>query len=139
MPSRRRGWSPVFGWEMRSGEWSQESTRGRKRTGSARFPPMISELFNPGPNEDAKAIEARVQLFSEDELFRRYHHLVDQRFERPLEYTERFELQRIEARLDYQDKDELERTAAMRETWEQERGEIVASIERLLAAFRGAR
>jgi len=100
---------------------------------------LISGVVIPGPNDDAKAIEDRVQSFSQDQLLARYHELVNLILEKNLEYTERFELERIEARLDYQDKDELERTAAMREAWEQERGELVDSLERLLAGFRAAR
>lgn len=95
--------------------------------------------IEPRLNEDAKVIEARLQSFTSVELLARYHDLVDLKFERDLEYTESFELARIEARLDYQDRDELEHTAAIRETWEQERGELVASLERLLAGFRAAR
>lgn len=97
------------------------------------------DVLTPGLSEDVQAIEARLQSLTEDELLARYHDLVDQRFEQPLNYTERFELERIEARLDYQDKDELERTAAIRGAWEQERSDLLASLERLLAGFRTAR
>lgn len=93
----------------------------------------------PGLSDDAREIENRVQALSEDGLLARYHDLVDLSFERSLEYTERFELERIEARLDYEDKDEFERTTAIREAWERERSELVASLERLLAGFRTAR
>jgi len=99
----------------------------------------VTGEIEPRLNEDAKVIEARLQSFTNDELLARYHELVDLNFERSLEYTENFELERIEARLDSQANDELERTAAMREAWEQERSELVASLERLLAGFRSAR
>ena len=106
---------------------------------SLRIGTTNGDVFRPGPSEDAKTIEVRVQASSEDQLLARYHDLVDLGLERSLKFTERFELERIEARLDYQDKDELERTAAMRKAWEVERGELVASLERLLAGFRAAR
>jgi hypothetical protein len=75
----------------KSGDWQ-----------SLRNGPTACEVLRPGLSEEAKAIEDRVQSFAEDELLARYHDLVDQRFERPLPYTERFELERIETRLDYQ-------------------------------------
>jgi hypothetical protein len=105
----------------------------------ARVPSTRIEAPRAGPNEDAQAIEDRVRTFSENELLVRYHDLVDQRFERPLEYTERFELERIEARLDFEAGDELKHVTAERRSWEGERGELVASLERLLSEFRVAR
>jgi hypothetical protein len=87
---------------------------------------------------DARAIEDRVQAFSQNELHARYHDLVDQRFERLLEYTERFELERIEARMDFEAKDDLEVVASLGQAWERERNELLASLERLLAGFRAA-
>jgi hypothetical protein len=89
-------------------------------------------------SDDAKTIEDRVQAFSQDELHVRYHDLVDQRFERLLEYTERFELERIEARMDFEAKDDLEVVASLGQVWERERKDLLASLERLLAGFRAA-
>jgi hypothetical protein len=80
-----------------------------------------------------------VQAFSPDGLLARYHDLVDRRFERELRYMEHFELERIEARLDSGSTDELERTAAIRQSWERERTDLVASLERLLAGFKAER
>lgn len=92
----------------------------------------------PRLSDEAKAIEDRVQAFSQNELHARYHDLVDQRFERSLEYTERFELERIEARLDFEATHDLEVVAALGQAWERERRDLVASLERLLAGFRTA-
>ncbi len=100
---------------------------------------LTGGAFIPGPNEDAKAIEREVQAFSPDGLLARYHDLVDRRFERELRYMEHFELERIEARLDSGSTDELERTAAIRQSWERERTDLVASLERLLAGFKAER
>src|SRR5258708_5371461 len=51
-------------------------------------------------NSDARAIRARVQALSGDQLLELYHELVDKRFEGVIRYTEVFELELISARLD---------------------------------------
>jgi hypothetical protein len=90
-------------------------------------------------NQDAWAIEHRVQALCTEELLFRFHELVDRRIQGALTYTEYFELERIEARLDVEDRDELDHLTDRQDSWALERRELVTSIEQLLARFEGAR
>jgi hypothetical protein len=107
--------------------------RVRTAISAAALEPKLS--FEPKLNEDARAIENRVQAFSTEELLTRYHELVDKRFEGQLPYTEYFEIERIEALLDAEDQGEISRMTALQHDWRRERSQLVASIERLLSSF----
>jgi len=81
-----------------------------------------------------KVIElaSRTASMSDREVRERYHELVDRRPE--LNALEHFELERIEARLDAEDRDpELE---ARERQWENERTELINSVEELLSRLR---
>lgn len=94
---------------------------------------LSEDGFQEGPSKEADAIIQKVDALSEDQLNERYHQLVDQRFECPLDYTERFELERIEARFDAASENDLNRVAAERRAWEADRAELITSLERVLA------
>jgi len=64
----------------------------------------------------------------------RYHELADQKLAGPLTVLERFELERIEARLDAEDKDP--KIEALNREWEQQRSDLLDSIENLLIKLR---
>ena len=87
-------------------------------------------------NEDAVAIESRVQEFSDEELLARYHELIDKRLdEGKLSYMELFELERLEARLDLADQGDVDRLLESEGRYERERRELLESIENLVAGL----
>ena len=87
-------------------------------------------------NEDAVAIERRVQEFSDEELLARYHELIDKRLdEGKLSYMEIFELERLEARLDLADQGDVDLLLASEGKYERERRELLESIENLVAGL----
>lgn len=94
--------------------------------------------YEPSPNSDVRAIEAKAQALSPDRLLERYHELVDKRLEGAIEYTELFELDRIEVRLDAEGEAEAIALAALNGDWRRERSELLTSIERLLARVKAA-
>jgi hypothetical protein len=69
---------------------------------------------------------------SDRQVRERYHELVDKRPH--LNALERFELERIEARLDAEDIDPL--LEARERQWQEERRELINSVEDLLARLR---
>lgn len=116
------------------------SLRDRHRPSRRRLTSTVAEdAIQEGPNKEASAIILKAATLSEDQLLARYHELVDQRFERPLDYKERFELERIEARLDAACEADMERVAAARGAWETDRTKLISSLEQLLADLRAPR
>lgn len=103
------------------------------------MPSASEDGVQEGPNKEASAIIHKVAVLPEDELIARYHELIDPRFERPLDYKERFELERIEARLDAACEADLERVIAARGAWEADRTKLISSLEQLLADLRTPR
>jgi hypothetical protein len=69
---------------------------------------------------------------SDHQVRERYHELVDRRAD--LNALERFELGRIEARLDAEDKDS--KLEARERQWQEERVELLNSVDDLLARLR---
>jgi hypothetical protein len=67
----------------------------------------------------------------------RYHELVDLRLTGDIRVEGSFELDRIESRLDALDQ-EPDRTASFRKQWDRERGELISSIENLLARIKAS-
>ena len=95
-------------------------------------------IYPPKIGHDAQTIVDEVKALEPDQLHNRYHELVDKRLLAELDFTELFELERIDARLDAEDKDEDARLTVVQDDWRRERGELVASIEHLLARFKAA-
>jgi hypothetical protein len=145
LPSAKRATSGIRQLKARSHSKSVADPRTfaaehRKRVGRYRLGGAIAPMaFEPKLNEDAMAIENRLQALSTNELLARYHELVDKRLEGELPYTEYFEIERIEARLDTDDQGEISRMTALQHNWRRQRTELVASIERLLAGFEATR
>ena len=73
-----------------------------------------------------------IASMSDHEVRDRYHDLVDKRPD--LNALERLELERIEARLDADDRDP--RMEAQECQWQEERVELINSVEELLARLR---
>jgi hypothetical protein len=97
----------------------------------------------PGPalqlnNNTRRNIEYKVQGFSSEQLVERFHGLVDKRLNESLKLMEAIELDRIEARLNSEDNEEMNHVTEFRDEWVLERGELLASIERIVAGLKSA-
>lgn len=114
------------------------SVRRSTASGSVKSP---REFREPGtrkhleirPEEQkVNAVASRIESMSDHQVRERYHELVDRRAD--LNALERFELGRIEARLDAEDKDS--KLEARERQWQEERVELLNSVDDLLARLR---
>lgn len=94
---------------------------------------------HPGSHGNSAALLAldhQVRELSSGDLLERFHQLIDCRLCKPLRLMEALELERIEARLDSEEQSDMDRVADYRAAWDKERSDLLASIERLIAALR---
>ena len=103
--------------------------------------PIKTSRFSKDPDMHAEigpevqkviALASRVASMGDHQIRERYHELVDKH--PTLNALERFELERIEARLDAEDRDP--RLEARERQWQEERVELINSVEELLGRLR---
>jgi hypothetical protein len=111
---------------------------GESRKTSHEYSKRLGAYTETSPAETSPAVRkvidlaSRIASMSDHQVRGRYHELVDKRPE--LNALERFELGRIEARLDAEDRDPL--LEARERRWQQDRTELLSSVEELLTRLR---
>ena len=115
--------------------------RPDRRISQRSQPPCRRTRQSPAPrprrvveNQEVRNVLDRVATMSDQQVREQYHLLVD-KGRANLSPLERFELERIEARLDAEDRDPV--LEARERQWQEERTELLDSIEQLLAKLRG--